>query len=149
MQPQDDFVMRFDPADGTPKPSPDYAKPWRSYHGNLAWLYNPWSGVARDAIDVGNDVYGYLITPSFKWCTPQYMWYTGHSLPGSKDPLVEIIKGPDLDFMYSVRAVGEIGLGEIFATHQKYLRPLLSAPVYTYFQNVIYCGDSSRTQQDT
>jgi D-hexose-6-phosphate mutarotase len=37
---------------------------WREYHGKVAWLYNPWTKVQRDARDIGDDTFGYLIADS-------------------------------------------------------------------------------------
>lgn len=54
-------LMKFDPADGTAKPYPSHAAQWRDYHGQLAWLYNPWTGTTRHAADVGSDPFGKLI----------------------------------------------------------------------------------------
>lgn len=53
--------MSFDPAYGTETPSPENAEAYRSYHGKVAWLYNPWTGKHRDPRDIGSDVLGYLI----------------------------------------------------------------------------------------
>lgn len=57
---QDD-LMKFDPATNTPHPYPSHADQYRIYHGQVAWLYNPWTGEARDARDIGSDCFGYLI----------------------------------------------------------------------------------------
>lgn len=56
-------VMRFDPATCELKPYPSHAKQWRRYHGEVAWLYNPWTGTSRTASDIGSDVFGLLIAP--------------------------------------------------------------------------------------
>jgi hypothetical protein len=57
-------LMDYDPATGQPKPYPSHAAQWRDYHGHAtAWLYNPWTGLQRDARDVGSDVKGLLILP--------------------------------------------------------------------------------------
>ncbi len=61
-----DQLMLFDPADGTPKPYPSHAAQWRLYHGEAAWLFNPWTGERRNAWNVGSDVKGMLINPSAK-----------------------------------------------------------------------------------
>lgn len=57
-QPQ---VMKFDPATGTRQPYPSDAMQYREYHGNTAWLFDPWDGRRRSASDVGSDVTGILI----------------------------------------------------------------------------------------
>ena len=57
-------LMKFDPVDGSEKPYPSSAKQYRSYHGNVAWLYNPWTGKKRNSLDIGNDVFGLLISNS-------------------------------------------------------------------------------------
>lgn len=55
------WLMQFDPATGEARPYPSNAVQYRSYHGDVAWLYNPWTGDARDARDIGSDVHGLLI----------------------------------------------------------------------------------------
>ena len=57
-------LLKFDPVDGSKKPYPSSAKQYRSYHGNVAWLYNPWNGKKRNPFDIGNDVFGLLISNS-------------------------------------------------------------------------------------
>lgn len=59
-----DKLMKFCPATGTDKPYPSHAAQWREYHGKVAWLYNPWTKVQRDARDIGSDTFGYLIADS-------------------------------------------------------------------------------------
>lgn len=56
-------LMKFDPATGLEKPYPSHAEQWRNYHGNVAWLFNPWTGQLRSASDVGSDCYGRAIQP--------------------------------------------------------------------------------------
>lgn len=55
-------LMRFDPADGSEKPYPSEANQYRKYHGQVAWLFNPYTGAKRDPRDIGTDVFGELIT---------------------------------------------------------------------------------------
>lgn len=55
-------LMRFDPVDGSEKPYPSEANQYREYHGQVAWLFNPYTGVKRDARDIGSDVFGLAIT---------------------------------------------------------------------------------------
>lgn len=55
--------MKVDPATGGKRPYPSHADQYRRHHGNLAWLYNPWTGSKRDAREVGIDTFGYLIYP--------------------------------------------------------------------------------------
>jgi hypothetical protein len=57
-------LMRFCPARNTEKPYPSHAGQWRSYHGAVAWLHNPWTGTARDPRDIGSDPFGLLIAPN-------------------------------------------------------------------------------------
>ena len=59
-------LLRFDPATGVEKPYPSESEQYRDYHGNVAWLYNPYTGNLRDARDVGSDTYGHLIAPVYK-----------------------------------------------------------------------------------
>jgi len=54
-------LMKYSPVDGTAKPYPSHTKQWRKYHGEVAWLINPWTGDKRDARDIGTDVFGLLI----------------------------------------------------------------------------------------
>jgi len=54
-------LMVVSPEDGSSRPYPSHADQWRAYHGNTAWLFNPWSASRRNAKDVGTDVYGRLI----------------------------------------------------------------------------------------
>lgn len=57
--------MKFDPATGEPKPYPSHAGQWRKWRGDkIAWLFDPWTGMRRDARDVGSDVAGLLIVPA-------------------------------------------------------------------------------------
>lgn len=56
-------LMRFDPANGRPNPYPSHARQYRDFHGQVAWLYCPWTGTPRHALDVGSDVFGRLIRP--------------------------------------------------------------------------------------
>lgn len=61
---QQHSLMKFDPATGEPKPYPSHADQWRDWHGKAtAWLFNPWTGMSRDAGDVGSDTFGHLIQP--------------------------------------------------------------------------------------
>jgi hypothetical protein len=58
-----DRLMRYDPATGTPHPYPSHAGQYRKYHRDVAFIYNPWTGKMRDAHDIGSDVRGHLIVP--------------------------------------------------------------------------------------
>lgn len=55
--------MDFSPDDCSKKPYPSQADQWRDYHGETVWFYNPWTGKARDARDIGSDTFGRLIIP--------------------------------------------------------------------------------------
>ena len=57
---QDDLMM-YNPVSGGNKPYPSHAAQYRKFHGEVAWLFNPWTGERRSAYDVGSDVYGMLI----------------------------------------------------------------------------------------
>lgn len=52
-------IMRFDPQNGTKRPYPSQAAQYRIWHGQTAWLYNPFDGSKRHATDIGSDVQGY------------------------------------------------------------------------------------------
>ena len=54
-------LMKFDPVTGKEKPYPSEAGQYRQYHGEVAWLFNPYSGTPRDPRDIGTDVMGYGI----------------------------------------------------------------------------------------
>lgn len=54
-------LMKYDPVDSSPKPYPSTPEDYRTYHGKVAWLYNPYTGRQRDARDIGSDVFGHLI----------------------------------------------------------------------------------------
>lgn len=50
--------MAFDPATGAQDCTPDTPTAYRKHHGEVAWLFNPWTGQRRDARDVGSDTFG-------------------------------------------------------------------------------------------
>lgn len=56
-----DEMMRYDPATGEERPYPSHSKQWREWHGETAWIFNPWTGKQRDARDIGTDVNGVAI----------------------------------------------------------------------------------------
>ena len=56
-----DKLMLVDPATGGTTPYPSHAAQWREYHGKTAWLFNPWTGGRRNALDGGSDTFGLLI----------------------------------------------------------------------------------------
>ena len=60
---QQESVMTHCPVTGQERPYPSHAGQFRSYHGTLAWLFNPWTGQQRDPGDIGTDVHGLLIVP--------------------------------------------------------------------------------------
>ena len=55
------MLMKFCPATGVEKPYPSEANKYRLYHGKVAWLFNPYSGERRNALDVGSDCFGHAI----------------------------------------------------------------------------------------
>ena len=57
-------LMKYDPADGSERPYPSHANQWRKYHGEVAWLFNPWTGSRRGAMTIGTDVFGHAIVNS-------------------------------------------------------------------------------------
>ena len=64
MQRMQDDLMKFDPATGEQRPYPSHAAQWRRWHGErTAWLFDPWTGYRRSAVDVGSDIVGQLIVP--------------------------------------------------------------------------------------
>lgn len=56
-------LMFFDPTTGDKTPYPSHAQQYREWHGPLAWLYCPWTGLKRDPLEIGMDVFGHLILP--------------------------------------------------------------------------------------
>lgn len=54
-------IMKFDPCSGEQKPYPSHAWQYREYHGQDAWLFDPWTGKRRDSRDIGTDVLGNAI----------------------------------------------------------------------------------------
>jgi len=55
--------MLYDPAFGTVNPVPSNAAAFRTYHGKIAWVYNPWSGKQRHPCDISRDINGEFIEP--------------------------------------------------------------------------------------
>lgn len=53
-------ALVFDPATGKRMTSPVSADEYRMMNGQVAWLYNPWTGDKRDPRDIGTDVFGRL-----------------------------------------------------------------------------------------
>lgn len=60
---QQSTLMKFCPAYGTDSPYPSNADQYRKYHGEVAWLFNPWNGKQRSPMDIGSDVTGLMIIP--------------------------------------------------------------------------------------
>jgi len=52
--------MKFDPSTGA-KITPMHPDAYRDYYGEIAWLFNPWTGKPRDPRDIGSDVFGLLM----------------------------------------------------------------------------------------
>lgn len=57
-----DSIMRFCPMTGDENCYPTHSKQWRDYHGEAAWIFNPWTGKMRVAHDIASDVFGVAIT---------------------------------------------------------------------------------------
>jgi hypothetical protein len=64
MSNQQQTLMIYDPAHRSLRPYPSHAEQWRKYHGNTAWIYNPWTGDMRLPEDIGSDTFGMLIIPT-------------------------------------------------------------------------------------
>jgi ATP-dependent protease HslVU (ClpYQ) peptidase subunit len=60
---QQHLPMIFDPATGLGIIGINIADEYRKWHGNKAWLYNPWTGEPRDPRDIASNVFGQLIIP--------------------------------------------------------------------------------------
>lgn len=54
-------LLKFDPSTGNALVEHASPDAWRNYHGPVAWLFNPYTGAARDSRDIGTDVHGHLI----------------------------------------------------------------------------------------
>lgn len=81
--------FNFDPLDGVERkvyPHDEGGDAWRAHHGAIAWLYNPWTGARRTAVEVGDDVFGVRIYPP--------------GVPGGTD-----IYGKTIPFMYDTEEV--------------------------------------------
>lgn len=55
--------MKYDPATGKPNPAIADAAEWRERNNNTAWLYDPWTGIQREAWKVGSDPFGLMVLP--------------------------------------------------------------------------------------
>lgn len=55
------LVMLFDPANGQPNPFPSTVIAYRNWHGEIAFIYNPYTGIMRNPKDIGSDVFGHFI----------------------------------------------------------------------------------------
>lgn len=53
-------LMQFNPETGVEALEPIFAEAWRKQNKG-AWLFNPWTGVKREAIEIGDDVFGFRI----------------------------------------------------------------------------------------
>lgn len=51
-------LLKYCPATGIPRPYPSHAGQWRQYKAKVAWLFNPFTGEPRTALEVGMDPYG-------------------------------------------------------------------------------------------
>ncbi|MGP1715597.1 MAG: hypothetical protein ACTS9Y_00325 [Methylophilus sp.] len=56
--------MKFDPATGKPNPIITDAAAWREKNHKTAWLFDPWTGLQREAWKVGSDTYGLMVIPN-------------------------------------------------------------------------------------
>lgn len=54
-------LLKFDPATGNEKPYPSHPEQYRKFHGQVAWVFNPFTGERRDARDIGSDTFGLMI----------------------------------------------------------------------------------------
>lgn len=54
-------LLKFDPATGTESPYPSHPEQYRKFHGQVAWVFNPFTGKQRDAHDIGTDTFGLMI----------------------------------------------------------------------------------------
>lgn len=104
-------LLKFDPATGNENPYPSHPDQYRQYHGQVAWVFNPYTGKARDARDIGADTFGLLIeapaandagTPA-----PKLEW--SHTL----------LDGKSVTYEAAEKAVAELGDGWRLPTRQE------------------------------
>jgi hypothetical protein len=63
--------MLFCPVSGKRNPVPESATAWRQQH-QVVWLFDPWTGVQRERLEIERDPYGRLLVPPseelpFEW----------------------------------------------------------------------------------
>lgn len=62
VKPSEGPELLFNPMTGQRMTERFTAGQFRAREGDFAaWLFNPWTGVARNSLDVGSDMFGYLI----------------------------------------------------------------------------------------
>lgn len=59
-------LMLYDPVTGKPKPYPSEAHQYRVHYGQIAWMFDPYTGSKRDPRDIGSDVFGLFLTAGAK-----------------------------------------------------------------------------------
>lgn len=94
-------LMKFDPASGTEKPYPSHAEQYRKHHGQVAWLFDPFTGKQRDARDIGSDTFGLLLQESAQAVVamPQLEWSQ------------TLCNGERVTYAAAEKAIAELGEG--------------------------------------
>lgn len=64
--------LQFDPINGDPLPADNSARPADYRLRGLVWKFNPWTGCARDPLDVKSDPHGLTILPPGALLRPHF-----------------------------------------------------------------------------
>jgi len=102
-------LLKFDPATGTETPYPSHPEQYRKFHGQVAWVFNPFTGERRDARDIGSDTFGLLIdAPAANDAAPAKLEWS-HTL----------LNGKTVTYDVAEKAVAELGEGWRLPTRQE------------------------------
>lgn len=103
-------LLKFDPATGTEAPYPSHPDQYRRFHGQVAWVFNPYTGTRRDALDIGSDTFGLLIEAP------------AANDAGVKSPLEwshTLLDGENVTYADAEKAVAALGEGWRLPTRQE------------------------------
>lgn len=96
-------LLKFDPATGNEKPYPSHPDQYRQHHGNVAWLFNPFTGKQRDARDVGSDAFGLLLQEEAQ--------QPAQAAQGALEWSHTLLDGESVTYADAEAAVAELGPG--------------------------------------
>lgn len=104
-------LMKFDPATGTEKPYPSHPEQYRQHHGQVAWVFNPFTGQQRDARDIGSDTFGLMLQEQAQCAerAPATTLEWSHTL----------LDGERVTYAEAEKAVAELGDGWRLPTRQE------------------------------